>query len=80
MSRAVPGEPVNDTPMTSRCSTSGTPASLPKPNTVLYTPSGSPASWKISHSTWIDNGDSSDGLCTAELPYARHGASSTSTA
>src|SRR5262245_40891456 len=33
-----------------------------------------PASWKTSHSTRIDSGDNSDGLCTAELPYARHGA------
>jgi len=35
MSRAVAGEPVNDTPMTSGCSTNGAPASFPNPSTVL---------------------------------------------
>src|SRR4051794_31897761 len=74
MSRAVGREPVKEIPITSSCSTRGTPTSSPNPRTVLYTPAGSPASRKISPSTWTDRQDNSDGLCTAELPYAKHGA------
>lgn len=67
--------PVNEISGTSGCFTSASPASSPKPLTRLKTPSGTPASRKISAQSEADRGVNSAGLSTTVLPVASAGAS-----
>ena len=72
--------PVEDSPVkeisgTSGCLTSASPASSPMPLTRLNTPSGRPASSKISAHSEADSGVNSAGLSTTVQPEAMEGAS-----
>ncbi len=71
----VTSEPVNATLATIGCSTSGAPASGPKPVTTLTTPGGKPASSNSFMNSSIDADVNSDGLTTTVLPAASAGAS-----
>lgn len=71
MLRPVCVDPVNAMRSTSGWAASAWPASLPKPVTTLRTPSGTPASWRISATRSTDREASSDGFSTAVHPLAR---------
>ena len=60
-------EPVKKIPFTSGCSTIAAPTS-PNPCTTLITPSGSPASVKISATIAQEVGANSEGFHTTVLP------------
>jgi hypothetical protein len=66
---------VKATLSTSGETTSGSPASGPKPGTTLTTPSGTPASAQSLASSTALHGVCSAGLSTIVLPAARAGAS-----
>src|ERR1700741_3220116 len=66
-------DPVKEMARTLGCSTSGAPASGPKPVTMLTTPSGSPASISISTKWKVESGVSSAGLITQVLPQTSAG-------
>ncbi len=66
-------DPVKLTTSTSGDSTSGAPASFPKPCTTLNTPAGSPASRASRAKAQAVAGASSDGFSTAALPQSRAG-------
>ena len=72
IARPVRVEPVNEIRSTSGCAVSALPTSAP-PGTTLKTPSGRPASAKISASRSDVRGVSGDGFNTAVLPNARQG-------
>ena len=74
ISRAVSGDPVNDTRRTSGWATSAAPASSPSPCTTLNTPAGKPACSARSASREHDSGDHSAGLRTTVHPAASAGA------
>src|SRR3954454_1080389 len=71
MALPVAKEPVNEMASTSGAPTSAGPISAPAPRTTLKTPSGMPASSASSASRTADNGVSSAGLSSTELPAAR---------
>ena len=77
MSSPVFDSPVNEMSGTSGCFTSESPAypSSPKPLTRLNTPSGRPASSKMSAHSCADSGVNSAGLRTTVFPVAIAGAS-----
>src|SRR5438045_4121497 len=68
-------EPVNETLRTRGCPAKALPQPGPGPGTTLTTPSGKPASEKISASRSADNGVSAAGLSTTALPQASAGPS-----
>ena len=67
--------PVKEISGTSGCLTRASPASSPKPLTRLNTPSGRPASSKISAHREAESGVNSAGFSTTVLPVASAGAS-----
>ena len=75
MSCPVLLSPVKEISGTSGCFTSASPAVSPKPLTRLKTPSGTPASRKISAQSDADSGVNSAGFSTTVLPVASAGAS-----
>src|SRR3954465_4599892 len=75
MRAPVMSEPVNAILATLGWSTSGEPASAPKPVTTFTTPGGMPARATILANSSVEAEGYSDGLITAVLPAARHGAS-----
>src|SRR5690625_1597356 len=74
MSRPVASDPVKVTFLTSGCSTSGVPTSLPKPVTTLTTPAGKPASSTSLTNSSVDADVNSDGFKTTVQPAAKAGA------
>ena len=78
--RPVLVSPVNEMRGTPGCATRAAPASSPIPLTRLNTPSGSPASGKISARRLADSGVNSAGFSTTVHPDASAGASSNSRA
>lgn len=73
--RPVWSEPVKLIFLTSGCSTSAAPTSLPKPVTALTTPGGNPASANSLTNSSVDAEANSDGLMTTVHPAASAGAS-----
>jgi hypothetical protein len=72
--RPTSSEPVNDTPLTSGCSTIGAPHSSPYPCTRLRTPGGSPTSSSAFTNSVARSGVSSAGLNTLVHPETIAGA------
>src|SRR6186713_3727633 len=72
--RPVTVPPVNETAATFGCAVMAEPTLAPVPCTMLSTPSGSPASRAISHSSDAVIGVSSLGFATAVFPQASAGA------
>ena len=68
-------EPVNATLRTSGWVTSASPASAPVPGSTVSTPSGSPASARISPSRSVVSGVESAGFATTVLPHSNAGPS-----
>ena len=68
-------EPVKATLRTRGCVTSASPTTAPAPGRTLKTPSGSPASLKISASRSVVKGVESAGLATTVLPARKAGPS-----
>ena len=68
-------EPVKATLRTSGCRTSASPATEPLPGSTVKTPSGSPASVKISSSRSVVSGVLSAGLATTVFPHSSAGPS-----
>jgi hypothetical protein len=66
--RPVGTEPVNEMALTSRCRSSVSPTTEPRPMTRLKTPAGSPALAMISESACAVAGTRSAGLRTTQLP------------
>ena len=75
MSCPVVVSPVKEISGTPGCFTSASPASSPSPLTRLNTPSGTPASRKISGHRLADSGVNSAGFSTTVHPEASAGAS-----
>ena len=71
--RPVAAEPVNETRSTAGSSTSGIPASEPRPCTTFRTPGGSPASRQRRPNHQADAGVCSDGLSTDPFPQRIEG-------
>ncbi len=71
--RPVRSEPVKATLSTSMCRASASPATWPKPGTMLTTPSGTPASSSSSPSRSAVSGASSAGFSTMVQPVASTG-------
>src|SRR5512142_3250211 len=61
-------EPVSETARISGCSVSGPPIFEPKPETMLTTPLGTPASTSVCTKLKTDSGVSCAGLITQQLP------------
>ncbi len=72
--RPVGTEPVKASLSTSRWSVSGSPASLPVPETTFSTPRGRPISSAIPPSSRAVSGVSSEGFSTTVAPAASAGA------
>ena len=72
--RPAPVDPVNDTMSTPGWAAMASPTTGPWPLTMLKTPAGSPASWKISASAYAARGATSLGFSTTVHPAARAGA------
>ena len=71
--RPVAAEPVNETRSTAGSSTSGIPASGPRPCTTFRTPGGSPASRQRRPNHQAETGACSDGLSTDAVPAEDRG-------
>src|SRR5688500_2241970 len=71
--RPTSHDPVKLTTATSACSTIGAPASSPKPCTVEYTPSGTPAAFASTPNAHAESGVSSDAFMIAALPHSSAG-------
>ena len=68
-------EPVKATLRTSGCVTSASPVSAPVPGNTVSTPSGRPASARISPSRSVVSGVESAGFATTVLPHSSAGPS-----
>src|SRR5882724_11313458 len=73
--RPTADDPVNEMARTSGCSSSGAPASGPKPVIILITPLGSPASISTLTRLNVERGVSCAGLITQVFPQTMAGSS-----